>query len=67
LPVDSIPRRQIAGRLAQCPTLFGSGESRLESRGHGKRDFVLHNEDIGQLTIITLRPNMRAGFRINKL
>ena len=66
-PLVSLPGSKIAGRLAQCPPLFGIGNSRFNGPGDRKRNLVLHSEDISQITIVTLRPDVDAGFCIDKL
>jgi hypothetical protein len=59
------PRAKIGGLLAQCPPLFGI--IRFDSCRDCKRDLVLHSEDVRQVTIVAVGPDMVAGFRINEL
>ena len=64
-PLISLPGTQAFGWLAQCPSLFSIGNSRSNGPADRKRDFVLHCEDIGQVTVVTVGPDVAAGFRID--
>ncbi len=61
-PVIAFPGSKIAGRLAQGPPLFGIGNGRSNGPGDCKRNFVLHGEDIDQVTIVTLAPRRGRRF-----
>ena len=54
-------------RLAHRPLLLGGSDGRRDSDGRGLSDFILHNENIGEITVIALGPDMIAGLGLNKL
>src|SRR5215813_688083 len=46
---------------------FGAGQRRLDRRNDTRGDVVLHGEDIGQISVVTLGPEMGPGGYIDKL
>ena len=40
---------------------------RLDRGGDTRSDVVLHREDVGQISVVTLGPEMRTGGRIDQL
>ena len=66
-PLVSLPGPQTCWRLAQCPPQFSIIDSRFNGPGDRKRNLVLDGEDIRQVTVVTLRPDVDAGLCIDKL
>lgn len=48
-------------------TPFGFSEVGLDRADHVHSDFVLKRENVVKLAVISLNPQMNAGFRVNKL
>jgi hypothetical protein len=59
---DKISRRSVLYRL-----LLVRGELRLQLVGNGFGDLALDGEDIGQIAIVSLRPNIRVTARVDQL
>src|SRR5215469_5063262 len=47
--------------------LLGIGDSRSNSNRHRLADFVLHHEDVGEIAIVALRPDVLAGLGLDQL
>ena len=59
------PGIEICRRLAYRPLPFGVGDDRRN--GRSLRDFILHGENVGEITVVALGPDMIAGFGLDKL
>src|SRR5262249_2774753 len=66
-PNDAFPCVEASGRFAFTAKAFCSIKLRLDCRHHSLGDVVLHRKDVGQLTIVSLSPNIIAGFCFNHL
>jgi len=53
--------------LASGPMLLCSGNRRCNSDCHRLGNLVLHREDVGEVAVITLSPDMLAGLRLDQL
>ena len=62
-----IERCDIGRRAAFNGALLAWRELRLELVGDGLCDLALNSENIGQIAIVSLRPEMRIGARIDQL
>src|SRR5215469_11892093 len=47
--------------------LLGIGDSRSNSNRHRLADFVLHHEDVGEIAVVALSPDMLAGLGLDQL
>src|SRR5258708_6767997 len=54
-------------RLAHCRLLLGVSDGRRDSDGRGLSNFVLHGENVREITVVALGPDMVAGLGLNKL
>src|SRR5664280_1805347 len=54
-------------RPAYCPSLLGVGNGWRYGDGRGLSDFILHGENVGEITVVALGPDMIAGLGLNKL
>ena len=54
-------------RLAHRPLLLGGSDGRRDGDGRGLSDFILHGENVGEITVVALGPDMIAGLGLNKL
>ena len=67
----TVPRRaqhqvvsvEILGSFARDPRHLGLSQARLDRPDDAERDLVLQGEDVVELAVVTLRPQMRAGRR----
>ena len=66
-PQHEIIRIETIWALALDPFYFGPTKTRLDCAHHGKRNLVLKGEDVGQLTVVSLGPNVVAGKRVQEL
>ena len=55
------------GRLGECPFQFGPGDASNQGSDDFLRHFVLDREDARKLAIVVFGPQLRGGFRIDKL
>src|SRR6516225_5676555 len=62
-----LPCVQALRRLAQHPLLLGLGQRRLDGCGDTRGNLVLHGENIVEVTVIPVSPDMSAGARIDQL
>src|SRR6516162_5445469 len=62
-----IPRTHVLRPLRDYTLAFGARQRRLDRGGDARSDVVLHREDVGQISIVTLGPEMGAGGNIDKL
>src|SRR6516225_402695 len=62
-----LPCVQALRRLAQHPLLLGLRQRRLYNRGDTCGNFVLHREDVAEIAIITVVPDMRGIGRVDQL
>src|SRR5215510_2405082 len=62
-----IPRAHVLRPLRDDALAFGARQRRLDSGGDARSDVVLHREDIGQVAVVSLSPEMGAGGNIDKL
>src|SRR5215469_8865744 len=53
--------------LGDYALAFGAGQRWFDRRDHTRADVVLHGEDVGQIPVISLGPEMGAGGYIDKL
>ncbi len=58
---------RIISRLDDDARLFFGRQFRLQLIGDGSGDVALNGEDIGEIAIVSLRPDMRVGAGINEL
>ena len=54
-------------RLAHRPLLFGVSDGRRDGDGRGLSNFVLYGENVREITVVALGPDMIAGLGLNKL
>jgi hypothetical protein len=54
-------------RLPHGASLLGLGDGRGNRERHRLGDLVLHREDVGEIAIVALGPDMLAGFALDKL
>ena len=64
---DKIPGIEIVDRSRLAAHTLGRHELRLDRCGDARRDLVLQREDVGQLAVVSLCPDMIAGRRVHKL
>src|SRR5215469_2802868 len=62
-----IPRAHVLRPLRDDALAFRARQRRFDSGGDARSDVVLHREDIGQISVVTLGPEMGAGGNIDKL
>src|SRR5262245_24638986 len=62
-----IPRAHVLRPLRDYALAFGARQRRFDSGGDPRSDVVLHHEDIGQVAVVSLSPQMGAGGDIDKL
>ncbi len=62
-----IPCVQAVGRLTLGAKIFRGIELRLDCGDDGLGNLVLHREDVGQVAVVALRPNMASGGDIVEL
>src|SRR5215472_9155914 len=62
-----IPGAHVLRPLRDYALAFGARQRRLDSGGDARSDVVLHREDISQVTVVSLSPEMGAGGNIDKL
>ena len=62
-----IKRNHVRSRRLFDLALFIRRELRLQLIGDGFCDFALNRENISQIAIVSLRPQMRIGARIDQL
>src|SRR5882762_8269000 len=55
------------GWLAHRPPLFGIGDGRGDSYRHRLADLILHREDVGEVAVVAVGPDMVAGLRLDQL
>ena len=65
--VITFPGVQIRSRDPRHLLAFGCTDFRLKTRHNFPCDFVLHRENIFQITVITVRPLLTSGVRVNQL
>ena len=56
-----------SGPLRDYALVFGAGQRRLDRGGDTGGDVVLHSEDVGQVPVVTLGPEMGTGGYIDEL
>ena len=61
------PGIQGSGRLAYGASKLSVGNSRRNGNRHRLGDLVLHREDVRDITVVALRPDMIAGLRLDQL
>src|SRR5215472_7683468 len=61
------PGVEAVRRLAHRAFLFGSSDCRSNSDRHCLGDLVLHRENVGEVAVITLRPNVIACLGLDQL
>ena len=66
-PLVGFPGPQAFRWLAQRAPLFRIRDSRSDGPGDRQRDLVLHCKYVGQITVVTLRPNVVAGLGVDEL
>src|SRR6266705_1406558 len=52
-------------RLAHRPLLLGVSDGRRDGDGRGLSDFILHGENVGEITVVALCPDMVASPGLN--
>src|SRR5262249_49102445 len=57
----------VFGRVTRECILFRARKLGSQSLSHFSSDLTLHREDVGQFAIVTLRPKMRRGRRVDQL
>src|SRR5215469_4799863 len=62
-----IPSAHVLRPLRDYALALGARQRRLDSGGDARSDVVLHREDIGQVAVVSLSPEMGAGGDIDKL
>src|SRR6516165_2236931 len=62
-----IPGAHVLRPLCDYALAFGAGERRLDRGDHTRGDVVLHREDVSQIPVVTLGPEMGPGGCIDKL
>src|SRR5215470_15444522 len=62
-----IPRAHVLRPLRDDALAFGARQRRLDSGGDARSDVVLHREDVGEIPVVSLSPEMGAGGNIDKL
>ena len=60
-------RFQVAGRLLAHALLFVGAQSRFQCSRNAQRDIGLNREDVREITIVRLRPEMLVALRIDQL
>ena len=61
------PGVEAAGRLAHRALLLGLGDGRSDRGGDRLRDLVLHREDVDEVTVVALGPDVLPGFGLDQL
>src|SRR6516165_2775623 len=62
-----IPGAHVLRPLRDYTLAFGARQRRLDSGRDARSDVVLHREDISEVTVVSLSPEMGAGSNIDKL
>src|SRR6266436_9126387 len=62
-----IPGAHVLGPLRDYTLAFGAGQRWLDRGDDTRGDVVLHREDVGQISVVALGPEMGTGGRIDKL
>jgi hypothetical protein len=61
------PCAQVVGALRPCPLALCLAELGLDRADQCCRDFVLHGEDVFQVPVVALRPDMIARGPVDQL
>src|SRR4029077_4474090 len=62
-----IPGAHVLGTLCDYALGLSAGQCWLDRGGDTRGDVVLHCEDVGQIPVVTLRPEMGAGGCVDEL
>jgi hypothetical protein len=62
-----VPGAHVRGARARGARALAPQKLGLDRAGDAARDFVLHGEDLGELAVVALRPEVRAGAGIDEL
>src|SRR3984893_17399196 len=62
-----IPGTHVLRPLRDYALAFSAGQRWLDRGDDTSGDVVLHRENVGQISIVTVRPEMGTGGRIDKL
>src|SRR5438105_5676615 len=62
-----IPGAHVLRPLGDYALAFGAGQRGLDRRGDTRRDVVLHRENVSQISVVTLGPEMGTGGGIDQL
>ena len=60
-PLIDFPGIEARRGFPQYPLLLGLGESGLDNGRYGLGNLILHREDVGQSSIVTVSPYMSVG------
>jgi hypothetical protein len=60
-------RVEASRRLAQGPVLLGIGNGRHQGDRHCLGDLVLQREDVGEIAVVALGPDVLAGLALDQL
>src|SRR5438309_11338305 len=63
----TLPGADVLRPLRDYALAFGAGQRRLDRGDDTRGDVVLHREDVGQISVVTLGPEMGTGGCIDKL
>src|SRR5262249_5940952 len=63
----ALPGVEAVGRLALAANLLGRVQFRLDRRDHPLGDLVLGRENVGQVTVVTLGPDVIADLGLDQL
>ena len=61
------PRVEASRRLAQGPALLGIGNGRHQGDRHCLGDLVLQRENVGEIAVVVLGPDMLAALGLDQL
>ena len=61
-----LPRSEVFWQLAQRAPLLRIRDSRQDRGYYRSGNIVLHGKDIGQIAVVTLRPDMVAGIGVDE-
>src|SRR6516225_12033946 len=63
----AFPGIEALGRLTLAAEMLGRVELRFDRRDDTLGDLVLHRENVDKIAVVTLRPDMIAGFGLDQL
>jgi hypothetical protein len=59
------PGIEACRQFAHRPLLLGVGDGRRNGDGCGLSNFILHRENVGEIAVVALSPDMVAGFGLS--